>query len=190
MVNLDHVNSRFKKGHDSPKLEDMDAGGYAYNYNPNDSLQFFDENSIRRHHTFKEHMMAKFKKYVAPYADYEMHIEISKLSRLHLHGLIIFKSIEHIIRFFLYGHKQMMDSGTTVIKKIDDPAKWADYYTKQHRFWDAINFDPVFRRESASDEHKSDRQILREDIDDALDYGVPIYNPSAVRTISTRRRRK
>lgn len=187
MVNLDHVNSRFKKGHDAPKMEDMEVGGYAYNYNPNDSLQCFDENSIRRHHTFKDLMRDKFKKYVAPYADYEMHIEISKLSRLHLHGLIIFKSLEHIVRFFLYGHKQMMDSGTTVIKKIDDPAKWCAYYTKQQRFWDAINFDPLFRRESASEEHKSDKQILRDQVEDALEYGIPIFKQPS---LSTRRRRE
>jgi len=162
MEDLDH---HIKAVNSVPSIENMVPNQlYAITLSPNDSVQFWDENSIRRHHSFKEWIEHHLEKYLAPYADYTFVIELSSLGRLHVHGTMQFVDISHIARFYIASIRNLQSSSTVYIKYIDDIEIWNNYMDKQFSYWNSLNFDRHIDKKITTQikEHISDKQILKD----------------------------
>lgn len=64
------------------------------------------------------------------YCKITAYLEISRKSRLHLHGFI---NITHIIKFYLCDLKKLMHYGTLEIDIINDNEIWTKYVLKQEK---------------------------------------------------------
>lgn len=102
---------------------------YTFTISPEDSMQYWQEpNSLQREKKFYEQWTVFLKKHVAAYADYKLHVEISRSGRLHMHGVIKFLSIKD---FFLYSIQKLQNRAQIEIDSIEDMDVWTKYITKQ-----------------------------------------------------------
>ncbi len=114
---------------------------YAITISPNDKCQFIGRpERLQRFRHFWYEMFLKqgFK--------YEIFIEISEPlnqsqlkqgslgPRLHLHGVIEFRTTKEIGQFLLYTIYKYLRVGNVYIHTISDPDVWQGYYNKQKLF--------------------------------------------------------
>lgn len=119
---------------------------YAFTLNPggkDDSMQMLEANALRRFSDFKMHQRAYLMQVLAPYANYQFWIEISKKGRLHLHGVVKFHDYDAILGFFMKAVPNLMKCYSFCLKPIDNMSDWLVYCTKSERlFGDRIqHFD-------------------------------------------------
>lgn len=101
---------------------------YSITLNPIDKLQCYSQNSTRRLTTFYEFHYKYLKKILAPFADYDLWLEISSKGRLHFHGIIYIKDI---ISFYLSSVPKLTDDYAIEMDTIDDVLIWLSYCQKQ-----------------------------------------------------------
>lgn len=109
--------------------EDVDVTQwYTFSVNPCDDFQYFDsENSIQRYTNFHKKAITYLLQSVAPAADYELFIEVSKGTRLHMHGII---KIKDVFVFYVDSLVRLRRYGTYEIDTIQDKSKWEEYQHK------------------------------------------------------------
>jgi len=103
---------------------------YTFSLNPDDDHQFWKENnSLQRELKFTDFWRKFLERYLTPVAQYDIHLEVSRLGRLHFHGTIQFKDIKE---FYLYTLHWMLHICQIEIDTIKDPLVWKEYCTKQN----------------------------------------------------------
>jgi len=119
---------------------------YSFTINPNDANQYFEKTD--RLGRFRDNLYGKLLLNLAPYAKYDIYIEISKKGRLHGHGTI---EIIDILNFYLKSIPYLMDFCSYEMDTIASPEVWLKYCTKQsHLFAKSANpkvthvSDPIF----------------------------------------------
>lgn len=113
---------------------------------PSDKQQYYE--NPKRLEVFRSQLYGRLLIHVAPYASYDLYVEISEAGRLHCHGTI---SIKDVLGFYLYAIPFMRDAMTYEIDTINDMQTWINYCTKgAHMFSDGLNpritstKDPLF----------------------------------------------
>lgn len=104
---------------------------YTFNYNPDDSHQYF--NCADRLDKAKSYMtiwLAKLKPHI------RIHLELSKMGRLHWHGTIKFQNNAQVLEFFLFKIIQLTGNGHIEIDTISDMEEWSKYITKSKHILD------------------------------------------------------
>jgi len=106
---------------------------YTLTISPADRHQFY-ETKRDRIAKFREQWYGRLLINLAPYATYELHVEVSKAGRLHCHGYI---TIKDILGFYVYAIPFMRDNTTFEIDTIKDRKVWDEYCTKQKHLFDS-----------------------------------------------------
>lgn len=111
----------------APEL--MEAGKqYAFSISPADDVQYFNsENSLQRYSNFHKKAITYLLHNLAPYADYDLYIEISEHCRLHLHGNI---KVKDVFDFYCMALPRMREYGGYCLKEIKTPEEWDIYVHK------------------------------------------------------------
>lgn len=109
--------------HQAPAPEDVIIGElYSFSFNPS--------------RTPKDGHLGKFINDMHTFIDglnnctIDMSPELSRMGRLHFHGVI---TIDKIIEFYLYDLHKLKDAGTFEIDTIQDIVKWNEYVYKQSK---------------------------------------------------------
>lgn len=142
---------KFKREYDSkytvPKPEHLIPNTlYTLSINPEDKEQYFNEKD--RVVRFKEQWYGRLLINLAPYANYDLYLEISEAGRLHFHGTI---TVTDVLGFYANAIPFMRANMTYEIDTIKD-ANWLTVYcVKQaHLFDGGVNprvksaKDPLF----------------------------------------------
>lgn len=98
----------------------------AISISPNDKQQFYGVRNRVSH--FRQQLYGRLLIHVAPYASYDLYVEISEAGRLHCHGTI---TVKDVLGFYTYAIPFMRTEMTYEIDTIGEPAKWDAYCTKQ-----------------------------------------------------------
>jgi len=105
---------------------------HTFNLNPDDSRQYWDNNSVLNR---IDSMESYVEKYLIPelkkYAMVEMYMEVSPKGRLHFHGVIMFTTNTYLRLFYLDYIHNILTKFTMTMGKITDKQIWYDYITKQ-----------------------------------------------------------
>ena len=110
---------------------------YSITLNPSDKSQFLgNPNRYSKFHTRIYNILIDLK------VQYDLNIEISEPSgmktqgysgpRLHLHGIIYFKTREQLQNFLLKGYYEITRISSIDIDTIENLQTWSDYCQKQH----------------------------------------------------------
>lgn len=103
---------------------------YAVTISPNDQYQCFSS-KVNRLTNFRQKMRPFFNGYDNNKTKYRMYIEISQHGRLHLHGIIKFKSNRQILEHYLYFIPMVEKISSLKIDRITDINNWNNYIRKQ-----------------------------------------------------------
>lgn len=108
-----------------------------------DKLQFWNDPWNIRPVNFMK-FFHKYFEFLGRHAFYEFHLEVSKKSRLHFHGVI---RPRNELSFLLTVPHKLEVLGFYEIDTIDDIDIWRKYYTKQSELWKTYlpEFDPVLK---------------------------------------------
>jgi len=125
--------SAYNDQHKLPSPEDViPCEDYTLTLNPCDELQCFKSNIIHRLNDFRMHQSTHLLCLVAPYAKYNLYIEISKRGRLHMHGTI---SITDVLGFYMKAIPALLSQYSLEIDTITDRKVWDIYCMKQAHIW-------------------------------------------------------
>lgn len=119
--------------HFIPSVEDvLSKLKYELTMAPDDSLQHFNQSNRINNFvkTINKKLFIQLYPYIRPT---KLHIEISKLGRLHLHGTISFKSKLMIKLFFVDQVKNLTDHFTIAMNPYRGDI-WDEYIVKQQRY--------------------------------------------------------
>lgn len=112
--------------HKLPSPEDIDIElPYTFTFNPCDGRQYYYD--ADRVETFMEYWRTLFDSMFDD-IEIDVHLEVSKLGRLHFHGIIKFKNL---LNFYLKDIIKLKNEGTLEIDTIEDGEVWEEYCTKQ-----------------------------------------------------------
>nr|DAW08393.1 MAG TPA: Rep protein [Bacteriophage sp.] len=113
----------------SLKVETIDVTKYySITVSPSDHHQYFE--SKERLKMFFNWAQITFYRLLLN-TEYEMHIEVSPMGRLHLHGKIKLLNKERLLKFYLYDIPRINNISVFEIDTISDMVKWDTYCTKQ-----------------------------------------------------------
>lgn len=125
------MNKRFKENKPANimlKPEEVVIGSeYAFTLNPVAQPGIGKVNSFMDWYQMFEHVFRD----CCVASEYRIYIEISPMGRFHFHGKI---KITNIMNFYIYDVKTLTNASTCVIKVMENPDEWEDYYLKQQQF--------------------------------------------------------
>jgi len=113
-------------------------GWYSMSINPDDQHQYFGKDD--RLEKFRNYLHANLLFLKNWHIDYCFHLELSEPTsnekskngpRLHVHGIIRFRSTLSIKNFLLHGFYKLTRWSMIDIDTISDPDVWYEYCTKQ-----------------------------------------------------------
>lgn len=100
---------------------------YAITINPSDDFQYFKYDDDERLEEFIGYWSARIQ---VMRCDLSLHTEVSKMGRLHFHGIIKFPTIGCIRNFYLTDIRKLSLQSMVQITAITDRVKWDEYCTK------------------------------------------------------------
>lgn len=104
---------------------------YAITINPSDEHQYFRSSDRLKDFTnFWQTYIQNLQ------CDLVLHLEVSKLGRLHWHGLIKFPKQQNINNFYLNDIHNLTLRSMQLIKPITDSGKWQEYCQKSKHMFD------------------------------------------------------
>lgn len=121
-------NGKFHGSHTMIDVEKVCYGqNYTFNYNPEDSRQYWnqDDRVMKFYKYHKQFVFGNLNCY------FLLRMEISKLGRLHYHGIIRWDNKEILYKFLVENVHQLTLNGTFEIDTIADPKEWDRYMSKQ-----------------------------------------------------------
>lgn len=111
--------------------------------NLSDKYQFIDDPC--RIVKVSQYYQSLLLKYVMPYAKYDVFLEYSipenwgefhgknKISRLHIHGILLFKSIKDKMAFYIESAHNLYRDGVGEMDAVNNISKWLTYITKENK---------------------------------------------------------
>lgn len=129
----------YKPKNVSIDIEDIELNvWYAFTINPTDEHQYFGCKEDERIDNFKKYISQLL--YIT-FNKYEFYFEISKMSRMHVHGKVLFKDMKILKRYYVEKLPRLLKIGTICMKTIKEADKeegmtWDKYITKQYKIWD------------------------------------------------------
>lgn len=131
-INMKQQPASYTKSHSKqhkisvPSMELIDLNHwYTFTINLSDEFETLTQN-VDQYKYF-------CKKYIHPYSEFQLYAELSKLGRLHYHGLIKFVEIEKLVDFY-FSLRELYPLVAMEIDTISDPKKWDDYIFKQQKY--------------------------------------------------------
>lgn len=110
---------------------------YTCTFNPDDSHQYFgaEDRHIKFHNWVRNYFINALS-----CESLTLHVEISGGSRLHVHGVISWKTKKQVREFFLYDIHVLRKKFTYEIDTIKDNKEWMTYCTKQNSL---LELEPI-----------------------------------------------
>lgn len=112
---------------------------YTFTVSPDDSYQFFDQLGSERITKATNHMQSILDK--NHFLDIDLWIDVSRTGRIHWHGTILFKHINHIRLFYEELVHEWTKKHQLEIDTIADEGKWTEYCQKVKHLWN-VNIKP------------------------------------------------
>lgn len=100
---------------------------YAFNFNPEAQPKIGKLNSIKDWFDINNNLFC----HVLQHSNFKLYVEVSATGRFHFHGYIY---IKNICGFYVKDVKELIQSGTSVMKVIEDEKAWEEYVLKQQAF--------------------------------------------------------
>lgn len=128
--------SRTNKGKPTGMIEPKSIGldiMYAITINPNDDFQFWTDPESERIKKATNHL-----KYVIkhnPNYDFHLVIDVSRIGRIHWHGTIRFKHLNHVRMFYTEFLHDFLSKHHLDMDTIKDPVVWNSYMYKTSHLW-------------------------------------------------------
>ncbi len=107
---------------------------YTFTISPDDSFQFWNDISEERIKKATNHI--KFLVRSLPNITINLTLDVSRKGRIHWHGTLEFKHINHVREFYLSSIPRLLKQHQIEVDTIKEMRKWSDYCAKTTHLWD------------------------------------------------------
>lgn len=106
---------------------------YTLTINPSDRFQFWSESMDSRIKKAKAHIVVVLNRLLP--AQISLKIDVSRVGRIHWHGVIRFPTILSIKEFYTEDIQSLISEHQVEIDFLPDIDKWAEYCSKVEHLW-------------------------------------------------------